>query len=266
MYNWWVFVHLVGVFGFLAFHGVSISVLFRLRKERDPQRVNDLLQLSASSIQAFYISLVVLVAAGIVAGFLGRWWSFGWIWGAIVVLVLTSLAMYAMASPFYRRVRLVARAMADGSKAVTKEQFDSILSSRRPLTVAAIGFAGLLVILYLMVMKPTLGFSPAPPILPSPSPGGASVEIVAQALSFDSNTVMAPASKDFVIVFRNDGPGIQHNVAIYTNSSASTALFVGSVVTGPSTIDYDVPALSPGTYFFRCDIHPSQMTGTFIVS
>jgi plastocyanin len=24
---------------------------------------------------------------------------------------------------------------------------------------------------------------------------------------------------------------------------------------------YDVPALDPGTYFFRCDVHP-QMNGT----
>ena len=28
---------------------------------------------------------------------------------------------------------------------------------------------------------------------------------------------------------------------------------------------YDVPALEPGTYFFRCDVHPGQMTGTFVV-
>ena len=57
-----------------------------------------------------------------------------------------------------------------------------------------------------------------------------------------------------------------HNVAIYTNSSASTALFRGQFVQGPGTATYHVGALAPGTYFFRCDVHPTKMTGTFIVA
>jgi len=27
-----------------------------------------------------------------------------------------------------------------------------------------------------------------------------------------------------------------------------------------------VPALDAGTYFFRCDVHPTTMTGTFVVA
>src|SRR5947209_1968551 len=54
VYNAWVFIHLAGVFGFLLAHGVSVSVLFRLQKERNPERVNDLIALSGSSIRMFY--------------------------------------------------------------------------------------------------------------------------------------------------------------------------------------------------------------------
>ena len=61
------------------------------------------------------------------------------------------------------------------------------------------------------------------------------------------------------------GPEVPHDVAIYTNSSATTTLFKGTVVTGPTTTTYHVPALKAGTYYFRCDIHPTQMTGTFVV-
>jgi plastocyanin len=41
---------------------------------------------------------------------------------------------------------------------------------------------------------------------------------------------------------------------------------VGDVITGPKKITYtfDAPE-KPGTYFFRCDIHPTTMTGQFIV-
>ena len=81
MYEWWVFLHVVGVFGFLASHGVSMGVLVRLRSERDPVRVDELLQLSGRTSAMFYVFLVVLIGAGIVTGFLGDWWGQGWIWG-----------------------------------------------------------------------------------------------------------------------------------------------------------------------------------------
>jgi len=271
VYQVWVFVHLAGVFGFLLAHGVSVSVLFRLQKERHPDRVNQLIELSGSSIRGFYASLVVLLTGGIVAGFVGHWWSQGWIWAALGVLVLTSLAMYGMARPYYRRVGFVARAMAGGSQAVTGEQFDEILTSSRPRAVAGIGFVGLLLILYLMVWKPTLGFG-GTAAAPGPSgsscaPAGTSLRIQAQpALAFDRSCLAAPASEPFTITFANKESGVLHNVAIYTNSSASTALFRGQFVQGPGTATYHVGALAPGTYFFRCDVHPTKMTGTFIVA
>ena len=154
MYRWWVFVHLAGVFAFLAAHGVSIAVTFRLRSETDPRKVSDLLVLSGVSIRWFYVSMGVLVVAGTVAGFLGHLWAQGWIWAAIVVLVLTSAAMLLVARPYYRRVGLIARAMASGSQAVTDEQFRGVLRSRVPDAVATIGVVGLGLILYLMLFKP----------------------------------------------------------------------------------------------------------------
>lgn len=56
-----------------------------------------------------------------------------------------------------------------------------------------------------------------------------------------------------------------HNVAIYTDANAVSSLFVGELVSGPATITYKVPALKSGTYYFRCDIHPGVMYGTFVV-
>ncbi len=53
-----------------------------------------------------------------------------------------------------------------------------------------------------------------------------------------------------------------HNVAIYTDSSAGESLFVGELVSSATTV-YEVPALEPGTYFFRCDLHP-EMNGTLV--
>jgi len=264
VYRWWVFVHLIGVFGFLAAHGVSMGVLFRLRRERDPAKVNELLQLSSSSTRAFYPALGILLLGGIVAGFLGHWWSQAWIWAAIGILLVVTMAMYAVATPYYRRIRFVAQAMEGGSQAVTGQQFDEILRSPRPNWIAAIGAVGLLAILYLMMFKPTFGITSATPAISIPG-GTLVVEVSAKNSQFDANTLRAPASEAFRIVFHNDDPGIPHNVAIYMDSSAKQALFVGTIFNGPKTMDYRVPALPAGTYFFRCDVH-HNMTGTFEVA
>jgi uncharacterized membrane protein len=153
-YQWWVFLHIVGVFGFLLAHGVSVGVAFRLRRERDPHRINALLELSGSSIVLFNVSSIVLLIAGVVAGFLGHWWGQGWIWTALGILLATSVAMSVLARPFYKRIRLVAEALASGSQAVNEEQFAAVLRSPRPLVIAGVGFAALLVILWLMMFKP----------------------------------------------------------------------------------------------------------------
>ena len=69
----------------------------------------------------------------------------------------------------------------------------------------------------------------------------------------------------FTITFDNAAPGVPHNVSIYANASAAKALFRGQIVTGPKTVTYHVNALPAGSYFFRCDVHPTLMTGTLVV-
>jgi plastocyanin len=95
--------------------------------------------------------------------------------------------------------------------------------------------------------------------------GGASpATITAEGIQFDTNQIDLPANTPVSLTFDNKDAGVQHNMAIYTDSSATTNLFRGQLVTGPSTMTYQIPALPPGTYYFRCDIHPT-MNGTVTV-
>jgi nitrite reductase (NO-forming) len=98
------------------------------------------------------------------------------------------------------------------------------------------------------------------------APAGTDLAVMAMNSAFDTGCLAAPAGKPFTIAFDNMDPGIPHNVSIYTDSSATAALFTGEMVTGPGTVTYEVDALEPGTYFFRCDVHPTTMTGTFVVA
>jgi plastocyanin len=264
MHRWWVFLHVVGVFGFLMAHGVSAYVTLRLPRERDPARISHLLELSASSVGFMWNSIGLLLLGGILAGFTGHFWGQAWIWAAIVVLAAVIAAMYAMGTTWAARLRTISGAMAGGTEAVTEEQLVGILRSKRPFTIAAIGFVGLLVILWLMIFKPTLGFGGTEATC-SPSPDAAVTVCAFNDQSFSSDRLSAPAGEPFTLTFDNEDDGVPHNVAIYKDDSAVQSLFVGDLADGPRTVTYDVPALDPGTYYFRCDVHP-QMSGSLVAA
>jgi plastocyanin len=97
-------------------------------------------------------------------------------------------------------------------------------------------------------------------------PTGTIEHITAKNISFSTKCLAAPAGQAFVINFENQDAGTSHTFSIYTDSSASTTLFKGDIVVGPVQHTYHVSPLMAGTYFFRCDIHPEQMNGTFVVA
>lgn len=95
----------------------------------------------------------------------------------------------------------------------------------------------------------------------APAPVSGDVTISVKNTTFNVGELKVPANRPFTIAFTNND-GVPHNVAIYTDGSASTKLFVGDLITSSSTV-YRVPALKPGRYYFRCDLHP-EMNGTII--
>jgi cytochrome c oxidase subunit 2 len=101
------------------------------------------------------------------------------------------------------------------------------------------------------------------------SPNGTALQIAAKNIHFDKTCLAAPANQPFTIEFDNEDPGVPHNVEIYTDKSAQTRLGgatgIQDVVTGPAKATYDVDPLKPGSYFFQCDVHPTAMSGSFVV-
>jgi plastocyanin len=84
---------------------------------------------------------------------------------------------------------------------------------------------------------------------------------------FDTTRITVPAGSTVVMTFINNDAGIPHNFALYTDSSATSKIFAGDFVTGVKTVTYNFTAPStPGNYFFRCDVHPEMMFGTFVVT
>jgi len=93
---------------------------------------------------------------------------------------------------------------------------------------------------------------------------GSGPVIAAGDLTFDRSELDVPAGEAFELQLLNN-EGAPHNVAVYTDETASQALFVGEIFGGPATRIYQVPALEAGTYFFRCDVHP-DMKGSLVAT
>jgi plastocyanin len=85
--------------------------------------------------------------------------------------------------------------------------------------------------------------------------------IVAKDMKFQTGSVEVKAGANVTLHFDNKDSA-PHNVAIFKDSSASSPISVGQVVSS-SKADQVIPALASGTYFFRCDVH-HDMTGTIV--
>jgi uncharacterized membrane protein len=92
MYQWLVFAHILGIFGFLLAHGSAAGVAFKLRGEREIPRVRALLDLSSSVTTVASVSLLTLLVAGVILGFMGHWWGQGWIWISLGLFVLMGVS------------------------------------------------------------------------------------------------------------------------------------------------------------------------------
>jgi plastocyanin len=107
-----------------------------------------------------------------------------------------------------------------------------------------------------------------PPTEPAPPGGGGQggagepIPLVAQGTAFDTSQLSLPAGGEVVIAFDNRDP-LPHNLAIYPEQGGDP-IFQGEIITGPAQVEYRFPSPEPGTYDFRCDIHP-QMTGSVTV-
>jgi hypothetical protein len=161
MYTWIVFLHVLGVFGFLLAHGVSVAVAFAFRRERNPEKISALLSLSLNSIGFLNSSILVLLLTGIIGGFMGHWWGKGWIWLSLGLLLAISGYMAVSVTGYYHQVRKaigveykVKNKPFPPVEPVSVEELDALLDQSRPVVLAIIGLGGLAFITWLMLFKP----------------------------------------------------------------------------------------------------------------
>lgn len=161
-YPWIVTLHVLGAFLFVFGHGASAFAALRLRRERDPNRIAAMLEVSTTSMWTMGIGWIVLLAAGIVATFIAGLWGKAWIWASLIIFVVLTGYMTPRAAAWTREVRHAIGVKAPyGEKKdapdptpAKPEELDRILRSPRMFEVTAVGGIGLTAIIVLMVLKP----------------------------------------------------------------------------------------------------------------
>jgi uncharacterized membrane protein len=141
--------HLVGAFLFVAAHGATAAVTFKLRSETDPNRVRTMLELSRSTRGVMYVSFLLMVGAGVALGFVGAWWWAGWIWVSLGLFLVLFGAAFPLAIPYFRQIRLTLE-----RDPVDRDELRRLLRSPRLLVLAWVETIGIAFILWLMVYKP----------------------------------------------------------------------------------------------------------------
>ncbi|MBA3872540.1 MAG: hypothetical protein H0X30_25665 [Anaerolineae bacterium] len=161
MYQWLVFLHILSAFFFFMAHGVSALMAFRLKRETNPERMRAILDFSNFSLPVMYWSLMLLVLAGIGAGIMGHWFAMGWIWAAIVLLVVLWIGMWFYAARFYAPVRKALgmpyremRGDLAPVAAASEAEIRAAVQRTNPALLGGVSFALIAMILWLMMFKP----------------------------------------------------------------------------------------------------------------
>jgi uncharacterized membrane protein len=159
--GWIVFLHVLGTFMFVAGHGVSLFVVFQVRREHDRAKLAALLDLSGWSLGVAGIGLLVLFISGIVAGIVLSSFGTAWIWISLVLLVVISALMTPVGGSYLRGLREAIGQRPRNAKPgdpdpvpASDEQLAALQVSNKPELLLWLGAGGFVVILWLMMFKP----------------------------------------------------------------------------------------------------------------
>jgi hypothetical protein len=161
MYQFLVFLHIASAFSFFMAHGASAVMSFQIKREKDIDGIKAILNLSNAALPFAYLSLMALLLAGVGAGIMGNWFSQGWIWAAIVLLVLMWFGMVVYGMRYFTPIR---KALGmpyrdrdgehEGESPASEYEIRALIEGSNPYIMAGMYAAFILLMLWLMKYKP----------------------------------------------------------------------------------------------------------------
>ncbi|MHB8683274.1 MAG: cupredoxin domain-containing protein [Dehalococcoidia bacterium] len=111
--------------------------------------------------------------------------------------------------------------------------------------------------------RATIAPPPPPVATATPArPAAQSRTLVAHDVTFAPASLSAAAGVALTITLDNQDAGVQHDLVIFNPQGAVAA--ETALTTGPAAASVTFTP-GPGTYAFKCSVHPQQMNGVLIV-
>jgi len=156
MNQYWTLAHILSVVAFLGCHGASMFAVFRIRSVgTDRSKIADTIAFSGSTSKPMYVALVCVIVAGFLSAATGPWGlNDTWIWAALVVLIITTGLMTAVAKPYFKKLSAACELRPSGVPRVSDEELRELVRSKAAALIMLIGIGGLTLIVWLMVFKP----------------------------------------------------------------------------------------------------------------
>ncbi len=91
-------------------------------------------------------------------------------------------------------------------------------------------------------------------------------QVVATDNKFDKKTLNAKAGEEFSVTLANNGKA-KHNIHFLDKKGGKTLVdgAQGKIIDGGQTDTVSFTVADAGTYYFMCDLHPTEMFGDFVV-
>lgn len=157
LYRWLLFLHVFGAVLFFIGHGATALAMFDIQKTRDPERIRALMGLRSTQMFSFASGSLLLIGSSIWLGFLGNWWSSGWIWASIILYIAIMMFMSIWGRAYYDSIEMVLdpeSEKARSAKSPETRTLDEIISGGKTVLLTWIGLGGTAIILWLMYFKP----------------------------------------------------------------------------------------------------------------
>jgi hypothetical protein len=161
MYLWIKLLHILAAFAYVTAHGASVGMTLWLPQEKSLERMRALLDLSRAFFGVGSVAIAIMFLAGIAGGFVGHYWSRGWIWLSLGLLLAMVTYMALFVTTYYHRVRKAVGLPYDEKwkpqpavEPASTADVAALLAQGRPLLLALVGGIGLAVVVGLMVFKP----------------------------------------------------------------------------------------------------------------
>ena len=161
LYHWLIFLHILAAFTFLMSHGTSIVFAFKLKREKDLTRIQAMFDMSGSMWLVMILSLLVILIVGVVISFMGDWWSMGWVWLSLALLLGITIWMFVLGQGTYHPMRkafglpyMHKGQEMPAEEPVSEEQRAAMIAKTRPWEMLLVAYGGFVLILWLMMFKP----------------------------------------------------------------------------------------------------------------